>query len=88
MGSHERPIGPRVNEETSDMECLRQVLEKNKGSTVGLALWLVFDADLRIGETASLQWAQVDFAKRTVSTERGETILSEQLTEMLEKEKQ
>lgn len=87
MGSHERPIGPRVNEETSDMECLRQVLKKNKGSTAGLALWLVFDADLRIGETASLQWDQVDFAKRTVSTERGETILSEQLTEMLEKEK-
>ena len=87
MGSRERPIGPRVNDESNDIERLKRALENNKNSTMGLALWLLFDADLQIGEIVSLKWDQVNLAERTVGIERGKMALSEQITELLEKEK-
>ena len=87
MGSRERPIGPRVNDESNDIERLKRALENNKNSTMGLALWLLFDADLQIGEIVSLKWNQVNLAERTVSVERGKMAISEQITELLEQEK-
>lgn len=87
IGSRKRPVGPQVGKEPNDPARIRQTLEKNKESTAGLALWLAFDADLRVHEIASLTWPQVDFAKQTVRTQRGEIAISDRLTELLEREK-
>lgn len=48
------------NNETCDRERLQKILEDNRSTPAGVALWLAYSAGLQYKEIAALTWQQVD----------------------------
>ena len=48
------------NDETCDRERLQKILEDNRSTPAGIALWLAYSAGLQYKEIAALTWQQVD----------------------------
>ena len=63
---------------------LWRVLQAEKGTPAGLALWLAWDLGLGTGEIAALTWQQVDLNRRTIRLPDREVPLTNTVRRLLE----
>lgn len=71
------------NNETCDRERLKKILEDNRSTPAGVALWLAYSAGLQYKEIAALTWQQVDLEHSMLRLADRDVAINDEVTHLL-----